>query len=104
MKAKAETEKSATAAGAFTGEKVEERIDSKKGLKDTLEHVMKAIFLVCGLVAIGFVLVITVYLIVSGIPAIREVGLWNFLSGTEWHPNYKTDPAYGCLLYTSRCV
>ena len=38
MKAKAETEKSATAAGAFTGEKVEERIDSKKGLKDTLEQ------------------------------------------------------------------
>ena len=47
---------------------------------------MKAIFLVCGLVAIAFVLVISIYLIVSGIPAIREVGLWNFLAGSTWDP------------------
>ena len=98
MKAKAETkkleaEKLEVEAAAVAGE----HIESKRGLKDTLEFVMKAVFLICGLVAIGFVIVISIYLIVSGIPAIREVGLWNFLSGTEWHPNYKTDPAYGIL-------
>ena len=74
-----------------------ERIDSRRGVKDAMEHVMRALFLICGLVAVGFVLVISIYLIISGIPAIREVGLWNFLSGTDWHPNYKTDPAYGIL-------
>ena len=98
MKAKAETkkleaEKLEVEAAAAAGE----HIESKRGLKDTLEFVMKAVFLICGLVAIGFVIVISIYLIVSGIPAIREVGLWNFLSGTDWHPNYKTDPAYGIL-------
>ncbi len=74
-----------------------ERIDSKRGLKDTLEFVMKAIFLVCGLVAVGFVLVISVYLIISGIPAIREVGLWEFLTSTNWAPTNKTAPSYGIL-------
>ena len=60
-----------------------ERIDSRRGVKDAMEHVMRALFLICGLVAVGFVLVISIYLIISGIPAIREVGLWNFLSGTD---------------------
>ncbi|MGO5113878.1 phosphate ABC transporter permease subunit PstC [Candidatus Avoscillospira sp. LCP25S3_F1] len=45
---------------------------------------MQILFLICGLVAVGFVLIISIYLIVSGIPAIREVGLLNFLFGTTW--------------------
>ena len=48
------------------------------------EPVMNAIFLLCGLVAVGFVLVITIYLILSGLPAIREVGLAEFLLGDTW--------------------
>lgn len=45
---------------------------------------MRLLFTLCGLVAVGFVLVITVYLIISGIPAIREVGLIDFLFGKTW--------------------
>lgn len=48
------------------------------------ERIMQILFLICGLVAVGFVLIISIYLIVSGIPAIREVGLFNFLFGTTW--------------------
>lgn len=51
------------------------------------ERIMQLIFLVCGLVAVGFVLIISIYLILSGIPAIREVGLFNFLFGTTWAAN-----------------
>lgn len=40
--------------------------------------------------AVAFVLVISIYLIVSGIPAIREVGLFNFLGGTNWDPANKS--------------
>ena len=59
---------------------------------------MKATFLICGLVAVAFVLVISIYLIVSGIPAIREVGLFEFLGGTNWDPANKSgNPAYGIL-------
>ncbi len=45
---------------------------------------MQVLFLVCGLIAVAFVLLITIYLIISGIPAIREVGLTEFLFGTTW--------------------
>ena len=73
-------------------------IDGNRGLKDIMEHIMKALFLFCGLVAVGFVMVISVYLIISGLPAIREVGLIPFLFGTDWDPANKSgSPAYGIL-------
>ena len=45
---------------------------------------MQTLFFLCGLVAVGFVLLITVYLVLSGLPAIREIGLGKFLFGTTW--------------------
>ena len=63
-----------------------------------LELAMHALFLLCGILAVGFVLVISIYLIVSGIPAIRQIGLWNFLSGEIWEPTATTrDPSFGIL-------
>ena len=63
-----------------------------------LELAMHALFLLCGILAVGFVLVISIYLIVSGIPAIRQIGLWNFLSGEVWEPTATTrDPSFGIL-------
>ncbi len=52
-----------------------------------LEEVVHGIFLIFGLVTVGAVLLISVYLIISGIPAIKEIGLVNFLFGTEWNSN-----------------
>ena len=51
------------------------------------ETVMRVLLTACGLAAVGFVIVITGYLVVSGIPAIREVGLFEFLAGTVWKPS-----------------
>lgn len=48
------------------------------------EKIIHGIFLLLGLVTVGCVLLITVYLILSGIPAIREIGLIKFLFGREW--------------------
>lgn len=48
---------------------------------------MRLLLTVCGLAAVGFVIVITGYLVVSGIPAIQEIGLIDFLTGTVWKPN-----------------
>ncbi len=55
-----------------------------KNRKNLTENIIHGIFLVLGLITVGFVLLITVYLIVSGIPAIREIGLFNFLFGKTW--------------------
>ena len=63
--------------------------------KEAMEWIMKTVFLVCGFIAIAFVLLITVYLIISGLPAIREVGLTDFLFGNRWASTDKTAPAYG---------
>ena len=48
------------------------------------ELAMQLLLLVCALTAVVFVLLITVYLILSGLPAIREVGLLRFLFGRTW--------------------
>ena len=54
---------------------------ARSGSKRLAETTMHIIFLVCGLIAVGFVLVISIYLIISGLPAIREIGLVDFLFG-----------------------
>ena len=52
-----------------------------KSKKRLFENIIHGIFLILGLITVGSVLLITVYLIVSGIPAIKEIGLWDFLFG-----------------------
>ena len=60
------------------------------------EKVIHLIFLLLGLITVGCVLLITLYLIISGIPAIKEIGLWNFLFGKEW-ASTAAEPKYGIL-------
>jgi len=60
------------------------------------ENIVHGIFLILGLITVGCVLLITVYLIISGIPAIREIGLWGFLFGKEW-ASTAAEPQYGIL-------
>ena len=55
-----------------------------KKTKNLAENIIHGIFLVLGLITVGFVLLITLYLIISGIPAIREIGLFDFLFGKTW--------------------
>lgn len=55
-----------------------------KKLKNPTEKIIEGIFLILGLITVGFVFLITVYLIISGIPAIREIGLFDFLFGKTW--------------------
>lgn len=61
-----------------------------------IEAVIHIIFLLLGLVAVGFVLLITIYLIISGIPAIQQIGLIDFLFGTKW-ASTNAEPAFGIL-------
>ena len=60
------------------------------------ENVVHSIFLLLGLITVGCVLLITVYLIISGIPAIKEIGLVKFLFGKEW-ASTAAEPKFGIL-------
>ena len=60
------------------------------------ETAVHGVFLLLGLITVGCVLLITVYLIVSGLPAIREIGLKDFLFGQEWASTAK-EPNFGIL-------
>lgn len=63
-----------------------------------MEQAIHLIFLLCGIEAVGFVLCISVYLVISGLPAIREIGLTKFLFGKVWAPtNATTGPQFGIL-------
>lgn len=57
---------------------------------------MRVVLLLCALAVIGYVALISVYLILSGLPAIGEIGLENFLFGTVWAPT-AADPCFGIL-------
>ena len=64
--------------------------------KKIIEDVIHGIFLLLGLVTVACVLLITVYLVIAGIPAIREIGLVKFLFGKEW-ASTAAEPKYGIL-------
>ena len=67
-----------------------------KKRSQVLETVVHGVFLLLGLITVGCVLLISVYLIVSGIPAIREIGLVPFLFGKTW-ASTAAEPSYGIL-------
>lgn len=56
----------------------------KHRLARKVEFIIQGIFLLLGLITVACVLIITVYLIAAGIPAIRKIGLWDFLLGRTW--------------------
>lgn len=60
------------------------------------ENIIHGIFLILGLITVGCVLLITVYLILSGIPAVKEIGLIDFIFGKEW-ASTSAVPKYGIL-------
>ena len=62
--------------------------------KQFMENAIHGIFLILGLITVGCVLLITVYLVISGIPAIRKIGVLNFLFGKKW-ASTATQPQYG---------
>ena len=61
-----------------------------------METFMGAMFFACGIIAIAFVLFISLYLIVSGLPAIWEIGIVDFLFGTKW-ASTAAEPKFGIL-------
>lgn len=61
-----------------------------------MEKIMKCLFMICGILTIVFVALITIFLVASGIPAIRTIGLSQFLSSTVWAPT-ASNPSYGIL-------
>ena len=67
-----------------------------KHTNQTAERIIHGLFLILGLVTVGCVLLISIYLIISGLPAILEIGLFDFLFGAEWDPS-AADPQYGIL-------
>ena len=67
-----------------------------KKQKQPAVKIIPRIFLILGLVTVACVLLITVYLVISGIPAIRKIGIVKFLFGTKW-ASTAAEPEYGIL-------
>lgn len=68
----------------------------KANPKRLVEDLIHFIFLILGLITVGCVLIITVYLIISGLPAIIEIGPIEFLFGTKW-ASTADEPSFGIL-------
>ena len=77
--------------------------------KRFMENAIHGIFLILGLITVGCVLLITVYLVISGIPAIRKIGVLNFLFGKKWastaaQPQYGIFPFILTSIYGTACL
>lgn len=72
------------------------RAKKLKKAADILETAMRTLFTVCGFIAVAFVIIITVFLIISGVPAIKEIGIVDFLFGTKW-ASTAAEPSFGIL-------
>lgn len=69
---------------------------SKK--REAFETAVNGIFMLCGIVAVGLVLCLSVQLIIAGMPAIIKIGIWDFLFGTVWQPTASVkEPSFGIL-------
>ena len=64
--------------------------------KRRMEAIIHGGFLLLGLVTVGFVLLITVYLVIAGLPGLRRIGLTDFLFGTVWEST-AAEPSFGIL-------
>ena len=71
-------------------------IRSHRGSKSAVEHTAQIIFTVCGFAAVLAVASITLYMIISGTPALFKVGILEILFGTVWKPA-AADPSFGIL-------
>ena len=74
-----------TVGAAVDGSAVGQPKYKVKAKRKPLEVFMNALFFLCGMVAVAFVLIISIYLVIYGLPAILEIGPINFLFGTRWY-------------------
>lgn len=72
-------------------------------LKHIIERVMNTVFFICGMVSIAAVLLITIYMVIAGLPAIMEIGPIDFLLGQVWQSTAK-DPQFGILPFIMTSV
>lgn len=63
-------------------------------MKDIKETIMKYVFLLCACASILAVVLICLFLFANGIPAIGEIGIFDFLLGEKWKPG---NDIYGIL-------
>jgi len=75
----------------------------KRDKKQLIEHIVHGIFAVLGLVTVASVLIITIYLIVSGMPALWEIGITDFLFGEKW-ASTAAEPEFGILPFVLTSV
>lgn len=68
----------------------------KKRKVNKLETFVHGVFLILGVITVAAVLLITVFLLISGIPAIKEIGFVDFFFGKTWAPTF-SEPSYGIL-------
>lgn len=71
-------------------------IEKSKKMAGLAEKAMHLLFLLCGLLTIAFVILITIFLVISGIPAIQNIGLSKFLFGKVWASTAE-NASYGIL-------
>ena len=71
--------------------------------KHVIERVMNTVFFICGMVSIAAVLLITIYMVIAGLPAIIKIGPIDFLFGQVWQST-AAEPKFGILPFIMTSV
>ena len=69
---------------------------ARRSLSFYKEFAAKILFVLSASAAIIAVGLICVFLFMQGLPAIANIGVWNFLTGTDWRPTWDP-PRFGIL-------
>lgn len=71
-------------------------MEKTKKSNNPVEIFMHGLMFIFGMMSVAFVLFISIFLIVSGVPAIGTIGIKDFLLGTVW-ASTAADPKFGIL-------
>ncbi len=63
-----------------------ENIKKAKSIRDLREKRMKAVFFITATASVVSVLLICLFLFINGVPAMKEIGIFDFIFGTKWSP------------------
>lgn len=63
-------------------------MNTRNTTRRPLENIMKYVFLVIATASIVSVALISLFIFINGLPAIGEIGIFNFLFGQEWFPRH----------------
>jgi phosphate transport system permease protein len=99
QKGKGYTKNTKTVSYLDSGERIRQKLTEDARKTDMKNYLIEKIFQGCAMIVVGLLIMIMGFLIVKGYPAIKDIGLVEFLTGTRWMPSSPIQKGFGALSF-----